>query len=172
MSRYPESFRESPHFDAEPAHARRGVVIHHTVMPFQATIDFMVSPSSKVSYHVVISKTGERCQLVRDEHIAWHAGVSSFQGQPHCNLFMLGLAFEGDTYREPLTSAQLGSAEEWLAPRWSRYSLTPERIVDHRQVAPGRKDDLNPVEWERLSRALPRWRERARHHDAEPPRKR
>ncbi len=27
-------------------------------------------------------------------------------------------------------------------------------MTDHRQVAPGRKDDLNPAEWERLRAAI------------------
>jgi AmpD protein len=29
-----------------------------------------------------------------------------------------------------------------------------DRVTDHRQVAPGRKDDLNPVEWDRLHAAI------------------
>ena len=85
-----------------------------------------------------------------DEHVAWHSGVSSFRGRTGCNAFMLGLSFAGDTYRAPLTEAQLASALEWLEPRWTRYGWTLDWMTDHRQVAPGRKDDLNPVEWERL----------------------
>jgi N-acetyl-anhydromuramoyl-L-alanine amidase len=29
-----------------------------------------------------------------------------------------------------------------------------DRVTDHRQVAPGRKRDLNPVEWDRLLAAI------------------
>lgn len=148
---FAEIFRESPNCASAQEPAWLGVVLHHTVMSYEATIERMLDPASRVSYHVVIAKTGERCALVTDERIAWHAGVSSFQGRQNCNAFMLGVGFEGDTYRDPLTDAQIASALDWLAPRWARYGWTPAWITDHRQVAPGRKDDLNPAEWARIS---------------------
>ena len=148
---FAETFRESPNCASAPEPAWLGVVLHHTVMSYEATIERMLDPASRVSYHVVIAKTGERCTLVPDERIAWHAGVSSFRGRPNCNDFMLGVGFEGDTYREPLTNAQIESALEWLTDRWSRYRWTSACITDHRQVAPGRKDDLNPAEWARIA---------------------
>lgn len=154
---FPQSFRPSPNHAEAPLHERRGVVLHHTVMSFEQTLAYMLDPASRVSYHAVIARTGERCTLVRDEHIAWHAGVSSFQGRPHCNAFLLGLAFEGDTYREPLSTAQIESALEWLAGRWERYGWSPDSLVDHRQVAPGRKDDLNPMEWARFEACVREW---------------
>lgn len=152
-----EIVRPSPNCAQDPVNARQGVLIHHTVMSYDATISYMLDPASRVSYHAIIAKSGERCQLVPDEHIAWHAGVSTFQGRDHCNFFLLGLAFEGDTYREPLTASQLESAFEWLGFRWAIYHLNPDVIVDHRQVAAGRKDDLNPAEWERFRQALVVW---------------
>lgn len=154
---FAEIVRLSPNHAEQPFHERQGVVIHHTVMTYEQTIAYMLDPASRVSYHAVVAKTGERCTLVQDEHVAWHAGVSSFQGRQHCNAFLLGLAFEGNTYRDPLTIAQIDSALEWLSYRWGRYSWAPGSIVDHRQVAPGRKDDLNPTEWSRFEQALLRW---------------
>ena len=67
---------------------------------------------------------------------------------------MLGVSFAGNTYQAPLTDAQIASALEWLEPRWRARGWTLEWMTDHRQVAPGRKDDLNPVEWERLRAAI------------------
>ena len=156
---FAESFRASPNHAEHPLHERRGVVIHHTVMAYEQTISYMLDPSSRVSYHTIVAKTGERCGLVHDEHIAWHAGVSSFRGRDHCNAFLLGLAFEGDTYREPLTKVQIDSALEWVAYRWKRYGWSSASFADHRQIAPGRKDDLNPAEWRRFERALHDWAE-------------
>ncbi|HNC23875.1 MAG TPA: N-acetylmuramoyl-L-alanine amidase [Opitutaceae bacterium] len=147
---FPTLTRPSPNCDATVPHELRGVVFHHTVITFEETIVLMTDPAKKVSYHCVIAADGTRCTLVPDEHVAWHSGVSSFRGRTGCNAFMLGLSFAGDTYRAPLTEAQLASALEWLEPRWTRYGWTLDWMTDHRQVAPGRKDDLNPVEWERL----------------------
>lgn len=152
--RFPETFRPSPNFDAAPRHEALGVVFHHSVEPFEATIALMLRPESKVSYHALIAADGARCTLVADDHIAWHAGASSFLGRSRCNDFMLGLAFAGDTYAAPLTAPQIGSALDWLAARWSRHGWALDRMTDHRQVSPGRKDDLNPLEWERLRAAI------------------
>ena len=151
---FPEITRLSPNCDATVPHEQLGVVFHHTVISFDETIALMTDPARKVSYHCVIAPDGTRCTLVPDAQVAWHAGVSSFRGRTECNAFLLGLSFAGDTYAAPLTEAQLASALEWLAPRWARHGWTLDWMTDHRQVAPGRKNDLNPTEWHRLHAAL------------------
>lgn len=151
---YPETWRPSPHFSAAPAHERLGVCFHHSVMDFEATVAHMQNPSSRVSYHVLVAPDGSRARLVADEHVAWHAGVSNFQGRADCNAFLLGLSFAGDTRATPLTPEQIASALDWLAPRWLRHGWTLAAMTDHRQIAPGRKDDLAPAEWTRLLAAI------------------
>ncbi|MDB6168444.1 MAG: nucleoside transporter [Verrucomicrobia bacterium] len=151
---FPAITRLSPNRDCAVPNERRGIVFHHTVISFEETIALMTDPARKVSYHCVIAADGTRATLVPDEQVAWHAGISSFRGRTGCNAFMLGLSFAGDTYAAPLTDAQIGSALEWIGPRWSRYGWTIEGMTDHRQVAPGRKDDLNPAEWDRLRQIL------------------
>lgn len=151
---FPKSLHPSPNFSPSPAHEGLGVCFHHSVMNFEATIDHMIRPESKVSYHVLIAPDGTRAILVDDNRIAWHAGVSSFLGRSDCNRFLLGVSFAGDTRATPLTDAQIASALDWLAPRWSRSHWTPSVMTDHRQIAPGRKDDLAPSEWTRLLAAI------------------
>jgi AmpD protein len=151
---YPEFERLSPHFDPAARHERRGVLFHHSELGFAATIDHMVGPASRVSYHCLIDADGTRCRLARDESVAWHAGVSHFLGRDRCNEFLLGVAFPGDTYAVPLTAAQIASTIEWLEQRWERCGWNLARMTDHRQVAPNRKRDLNPVEWVRLHEAI------------------
>lgn len=151
---FPVFTRLSPNCDPAARHERLGVVFHHSVISFEETIALMTDPARQVSYHCLIAADGTRCTLVPDDHVAWHAGVSTFRGRPGCNAFLLGLSFAGDTYAAPLTDAQLASALEWLEPRWKENAWTLGWMTDHRQVAPGRKNDLNPVEWERLHAAL------------------
>lgn len=151
---FPEFDAPSPNFSADPPHERLGVCFHHTVLGFAETLALMAKPESRVSYHVVIDRDGARARLVADEHVAWHAGVSSFQGRDHGNAFLLGVSFAGDTRSAPLTDAQIASALDWLAPRWTALGWTPEWMTDHRQIAPGRKDDLAPADWERLRAAI------------------
>jgi N-acetyl-anhydromuramoyl-L-alanine amidase len=152
--RFAETVRLSPNRSPAPPHERLGVLVHHSVRPFEDTIALMLQPESAVSYHCLIAPDGTRCTLVPDEHIAWHAGASVFRGRSRCNDFLLGLAFAGDTYRTPLAPAQIDSALEWLEVRWRAHGWTNGCIADHRQVSPGRKDDLNPVEWARLHAAI------------------
>jgi AmpD protein len=149
-----EFTRLSPNCDVTHRNERLGVCFHHSVAGFDETFAIMANPASRVSYHCLLDRDGTRCRLVADEHIAWHAGVSQFLGRDQCNAFLLGCAFVGDTNIAPLTTGQIASALEWLAARWKRYGWTLDRMTDHRQIAPGRKDDLNPVEWERLRAAI------------------
>lgn len=140
----------SPHHSGCPPHERRGVCFHHTVKPFGATLAYMQAPESRVSYHIVIAADGARARLVPDERVAWHAGVSTFQGRGNTNAFLLGVAFAGDTYTVPLTAPQIDSALDWLAPRWHAHRWSLAWMTDHRQIAPDRKNDLAPAEWARL----------------------
>jgi N-acetyl-anhydromuramoyl-L-alanine amidase len=151
------AFREfaqlSPNRD-ERAHERLGVLFHHSGLGFDATVNLMLNPGSRVSYHCLIGADGTRCSLVPDTEIAWHAGVSRFLGRDGCNAFLLGVSFAGDTYEAPLSKAQVSSALEWLATRWAPLGWGMDRITDHRQVSPGRKNDLNPEEWDSLAAAI------------------
>jgi AmpD protein len=144
----------SPHFGRQPRHERRGVCFHHTVLGLAETIAHIRDAASRVSYHVVIAVDGTRARLVEEEHVAWHAGVSSFRGREGANAFLLGVAFVGDTHAAPLTDAQIASALEWMGTRWSLLGWSLEWMTDHRQIAPGRKDDLAPAEWDRLRAAI------------------
>jgi AmpD protein len=150
---FTEFERLSPNRDVR-AHEQLGVLVHHSGHPSEETIARMLDPRSEVSYHCLIDPDGSRCTLVPDTQIAWHAGASRFLGRTRCNDFLLGLAFACDTYAVPLTDPQLASALEWLEARWERLGWNLGRITDHRQVAPGRKNDLNPPEWERLFGAV------------------
>ena len=136
------------------AHERLGALFHHSGLGFDETIRRMTDPASQVSYHVLIDADGTRCTLVPDAEVAWHAGASSFLGRDRCNDFLLGVSFAGDTYLSPLSGPQIASALEWLEPRWNALGWETGRVADHRQVAPGRKRDLNPAEWDRLIGAI------------------
>jgi N-acetyl-anhydromuramoyl-L-alanine amidase len=151
---FPAFERWSPNCDLTPPNEQRGVLFHHSELDFAATIALMLRPESKVSYHCLIAPDGTRCTLVPDAAVAWHAGASHFLGRDRCNDFMLGVAFPGDTYQTPLTAAQIDSALDWLAPRWTARGWTLSHLADHRQASPGRKRDLNPVEWARLRAAI------------------
>ena len=86
---------------------------------------------------------------------AWHAGHSSFRGRSACNDYSIGIELEGTDHR-PYTARQYRRLLPLCSALLRAYpGLTPERIVGHCDVAPGRKTDPGPAfDWQRLRRGL------------------
>ncbi len=101
--------------------------------------------SLQVSAHCLIDRLGRAVQFVPFHQRAWHAGRSSFDGVSECNDFSVGIELEG-------TDHQAYSAHQYqtlirLTRDLMRYfpALTPDRIVGHSDIAPGRKTDPGPA---------------------------
>jgi AmpD protein len=109
----------------------------------------------RVSAHYFIDRAGEVIELVDPDQMAWHAGESTFNGRGECNPFSIGIELEGSP-GHPFTDGQYLVLKELCLLLMARYPLiTPERIVGHSDIAPGRKEDPGPLfAWERLRDAL------------------
>lgn len=136
--------RSSPHQSSRGATVVDAIVLHCDAADnAQASISWIVSPESKVSYHVLVDRNGDCYQFVPIAKRAWHAGVSEFQGRKNVNDFSIGLSFANkNDGKEKYTDAQIASAvtlcREWMGvfPK-----ITRDRITTHAIVAPGRKTD-------------------------------
>jgi N-acetyl-anhydromuramoyl-L-alanine amidase len=104
-----------------------------------------------VSAHLLIRRTGEVVQYVPFQRRAWHAGVSSWAGRERCNDYSIGIELEGADH-SPYESTQYAMLARVIAELCRSYpQLTPDRIVGHSDVAPGRKSDPGPsFDWPRL----------------------
>jgi AmpD protein len=99
----------------------------------------------RVSSHMVIERDGAVAQYVRFTERAWHAGRSSYQGRVACNDFSVGVELEG-TDTLPYEAAQYAALAEVVAALCAAYPrLSPDRLVGHSDVAPGRKTDPGPA---------------------------
>ncbi len=109
----------------------------------------------KVSSHLLIRRDGELVQYVPFSQRAWHAGESSFEGQPCCNDFSIGIELEGTDDQE-YTSAQYQQLAAVISQIQKEYpAITTERIVGHSDVAPGRKTDPGRAfDWQKLHKLL------------------
>lgn len=111
--------------------------------------------SLKVSSHLLIRRDGELVQYVPLGQRAWHAGVSSFAGRSGCNDFSIGVELEGADdvpYAAP-QYARLAALSGGLLQAFP--AITPERIVGHSDIAPGRKTDPGAAfDWPRFRRLL------------------
>lgn len=124
--------------------------LDHCVHPYFATIEGL-----QVSAHGLIERTGELVQFVDLRQRAWHAGRSSFCGQEECNDYSIGIELEG-TDDQPYTDAQyhtLARVTVDIMAAWP--DITPDRIVGHSDIAPGRKTDPGPAfDWAEFRRLL------------------
>jgi AmpD protein len=111
--------------------------------------------SLRVSSHVVVARDGAVTQYVGFTERAWHAGKSMYQGREACNDFSVGVELEGtDTLPyEPAQYAALAAVVAALCAAYPR--LSPDRVVGHSDIAPGRKTDPGPAfDWPRARRLI------------------
>ena len=95
----------------------------------------------EVSAHFLIKRDGTVIQFVPMDKRAWHAGVSNFSGRDNCNDFSIGIELEG-TDKTEFTQAQYQALVKTTRQIIALYpKITPERIVGHSDIAPGRKTD-------------------------------
>jgi N-acetyl-anhydromuramoyl-L-alanine amidase len=105
----------------------------------------------RVSSHLLIRRSGEIVQYVPFQRRAWHAGTSSWAGRERCNDFSIGIELEGADH-SPYESTQYAMLARVIVVLCRSYPhLTPDRVVGHSDIAPGRKSDPGPAfDWPRL----------------------
>lgn len=105
----------------------------------------------KVSAHLLIRRDGELLQFVPLSARAWHAGQSIYQGRPACNDYSIGIELEGSD-EKPFENAQYHCLVAVTRTIIRGYpDITPQRIVGHSDIAPGRKTDPGPYfDWQRF----------------------
>lgn len=135
------------------------VVIHYTAMhSAQVALDRLCDPAAEVSAHYLICAYGRIWQLVAEDQRAWHAGAGRWGDVTDVNSRSIGieLANCGD---HPFAAAQMDALETLLAGIVARWSIPPERVIGHSDMAPARKSDPGPrFDWRRLAwRGLAIW---------------
>lgn len=153
-------FKQSPHHDQRPPDAEVDMIVVHGIsLPpgkfggdaieqfFCGDLDMTSHPyfdqikSLRVSSHLLIKRTGDLVQFVPFHKRAWHAGESSFAGKTKCNDFSIGIELEG-TDDQPYEESQYQSLAAVIRSLMRVFpKITPERVVGHSDIAPGRKTD-------------------------------
>jgi len=122
--------------------------------PFDVVAD---APLPRVSAHYVVDEAGQIYSLAPEEHRAWHAGASSWEGEGDVNARSIGIEIVngGHDFGLPdFPDAQIEAVITLLQDVLARWRLTPARVVAHSDIAPERK--LDPGEkfpWKRLADA-------------------
>lgn len=150
----PFIWHPSPNFNERPDNTLIDtIVLHYTDMETcQESLARLCDPNYKVSCHYLVNDNGDIYQLVKDEHRAWHAGISHWQGRDNVNDFSIGIELQNFGYQyfiaknewQPYTTQQIDNLLILLDFLTSQHNIAPCNIIGHSDVAPGRKIDPGP----------------------------
>ena len=154
-----ERIEASPNFDERTGLARPDmIVLHYTGMQFsQDAIMRLCDPKARVSSHYVVIENGSIVQLVPEVKRAWHAGISSWNGDTDINSRSIGIEIcnPGHEFGYPdFPPRQIAAVITLCRSILTRNIVKPENIVAHSDVAPGRKQDPGEkFPWKRLAQS-------------------
>ena len=154
-----ERVEASPNFDERPGLGRPDmIVLHYTGMLFShEAIHRLCDTKARVSSHYVVLESGSIVQLVQEAKRAWHAGVSSWAGDPDINSRSIGIEIcnPGHEFGYPdFPSRQIAATTTLCRSILTRNIIRPENILAHSDVAPARKQDPGEkFPWKRLAQS-------------------
>jgi N-acetylmuramoyl-L-alanine amidase len=134
------------------------LILHYTGMDSAArACDWLCRADSKVSCHYLVDDLGHITQMVDEELRAWHAGVSSWKGDTDVNSRSIGIEIHnpghGPSYRD-FPDVQMAAVVALSKDIVERWSIAPQMVLAHSDVAPGRKvDPGEKFDWQRLHAA-------------------
>lgn len=132
----------------------RYIILHCTEMKDdEEAICHWCDAEKEISPHYFILKNGNLIQLVEEGSIAWHAGVSAWQGDKMLNKNSIGIELSnlGEGSGDAYTQAQYEVLIELLADIQKRHGILPEHVLAHSDIAPTRRSDPGShFDWARL----------------------
>ena len=129
------------------------IVLHYTGMDsVEAALERLCDPLAEVSCHYLIAGDGRIWQLVDEAQRAWHAGAGQWGGVTDVNSRSIGIEL-ANIGIHPFAAPQMAALEEVMRGIMARWSIRPERVIAHSDMAPERKSDPGSrFDWRRLAR--------------------
>lgn len=161
-----EGYQLDTRRQAQAAYPRiKVLVIHYTADDFDSSPATLTD--KQVSSHYLVPAVPPRYngkpriwQLVPEQELAWHAGISAWRGATRLNDTSIGIELEnrgwqksaGVKYFAPFEPAQIQALIPLAKDIIARYHIKPENVVAHADIAPQRKDDPGPLfPWQQLA---------------------
>jgi N-acetyl-anhydromuramyl-L-alanine amidase AmpD len=103
----------------------------------------LCSKEHEVSAHYFISSYGVIYQLVKDEDVAWHAGVSAWGDMKSLNFNSIGIEIFNSTAGNslPYKGLQYKALYRLMAFLLYVYKIPIKNVLGHSDIAPDRKTD-------------------------------
>ena len=137
----------SPNFSNKARSSKKitSIIIHYTGMQSEReSLKRLVSLKSKVSCHYLISRSGKIFRIVKDHHIAWHAGKSMWGKYKNLNKNSIGIELvnQGHKYGyQSFTKIQIKKLIYLCKSLKRKYRIKNKLILGHSDIAPLRKID-------------------------------
>jgi len=134
--------KKSPNFWPEsPGIVKNAIVIHRTAGRGIGSLEWILAPQSKVSYHYLIMESGKIYEIVEPKNCAWHAGIIKnptaeiIDPKLNPNRHTFGIAFAGYE-TEPLTKEQVLNGCQLIANIARKYQIKIDKkhIIGHNEI--------------------------------------
>lgn len=147
----------SPNFNARKRPVSL-IILHYTGMrDGPAALARMCDPEAQVSAHYMVEEDGRIFQLVDEADRAWHAGVSTWNGEQDINSASIGVEIVngGHDFGLPeFPPSQITQVITLVQALRARWSIPPENVIGHSDIAPDRKADPGErFPWRQLAQA-------------------
>ncbi len=132
------------------------LVLHYTGMvDGPAALHQLCNPLAQVSSHYFAFEDGRIWQLVPEQRRAWHAGAGCWQGERDMNSASIGIEIVNPGHDHgyvPFSQAQIAAVTALCRDIVTRWSIRPDRVIAHSDMAPKRKRDPGELfPWDRLA---------------------
>ena len=133
------------------------IIIHYTGMKKESeALKRLSNPKSKVSTHYFIKNNGTVINMVPDDYVAWHAGISHWKNYKSLNKYSIGVEISNPGHNHKyknFSQKQISSLTKLLKMIIKKYKIKRENILGHSDIAPSRKKDPGEkFPWRKLAK--------------------
>lgn len=162
----PTEYRLNTQHSSESQNERvRFLVLHYTAVDDAKSLDTLTRGNVSAHYLVPsaadpLMKQNTVYQLVPEDKRAWHAGASNWNGRSNLNDSSIGIEIVHPGFTKtgskinwyPWDERQVSLVASLAKDIIQRYAITPDNVVAHSDIAPGRKFDPGPLfPWQQLA---------------------
>ncbi|MBI3284268.1 MAG: N-acetylmuramoyl-L-alanine amidase [Burkholderiales bacterium] len=138
------------------------LILHYTALDLPLSLKVLSQQGVSAHYLVGDNQPPSVYQLVDENRMAYHAGLSDWKGNSRLNPSSIGIEIVNPGFKDtpegrvyfPFPQAQIARVIALAKDIVARHQIRPEYILGHAEIAPQRKSDPGPLfPWKQLADA-------------------